>query len=123
MSAPAPGRSRPEAAAVRLTDFEREVACLVTAGLSNGQIAVRLRKSPHTVKSCVRRLFRKLRVDSRAQVAARVGASEAKAAAATVAPAEQLAQLAAMLRDSGLDDQQCELLDQLMDLATTGRRP
>ncbi|MGO1316837.1 MAG: response regulator [Cellulomonadaceae bacterium] len=53
----------------RLTDREREVAIAVGQGLSNGEIAEGLFMSVATVKSHVGRLFTKLEVDNRVQIA------------------------------------------------------
>ena len=54
----------------RLTNREFEVAELVTAGLTNQAIAKRLFLAPRTVDSHVEHIRRKLRVRSRAQIAA-----------------------------------------------------
>jgi pimeloyl-ACP methyl ester carboxylesterase len=54
----------------RLTDREFEVAGLVTDGLTNHAIARRLSVMPRTVESHVENIRRKLRVNSRAQIAA-----------------------------------------------------
>jgi pimeloyl-ACP methyl ester carboxylesterase/DNA-binding CsgD family transcriptional regulator len=54
----------------RLTDREFEVAELVTEGLTNHAIAGRLSVAPRTVESHVENIRRKLRVSSRAQIAA-----------------------------------------------------
>jgi pimeloyl-ACP methyl ester carboxylesterase/DNA-binding CsgD family transcriptional regulator len=52
-----------------LTPSEREVAVMVAAGMTNNEIAHRLKKSPHTVDGHVRRVFRKLNVTTRVGVA------------------------------------------------------
>jgi len=54
----------------RLTDRESEVADLVTDGLTNHAIATRLSVTPRTIESHVENIRRKLRVNSRAQIAA-----------------------------------------------------
>jgi pimeloyl-ACP methyl ester carboxylesterase/DNA-binding CsgD family transcriptional regulator len=54
----------------RLTDREFEVAGLVTEGLTNQAIARRLSIGPRTVETHVENIRRKLRVRSRAQIAA-----------------------------------------------------
>ncbi|WP_045878403.1 alpha/beta fold hydrolase [Pseudofrankia sp. DC12] len=54
----------------RLTDREFEVAELVTEGLTNHAIASRLAVAPRTVETHVENIRRKLRVSSRAQIAA-----------------------------------------------------
>ena len=53
-----------------LSGLERELFYLVGEGLSNAEIAERLRLSPGTVRNYVSRLFRKLDVERRAQVIA-----------------------------------------------------
>ena len=64
---PVPGRpSHPGLAA--LTEREREVVCLVAAGLSNEEIAAKLTVSPLTVKTHVTRAMAKLSARDRAQL-------------------------------------------------------
>ena len=53
----------------RLTDAERSVAELVTAGYTNREVAGKLFLSPHTVDYHLRHIFRKLDIDSRIQLA------------------------------------------------------
>jgi DNA-binding NarL/FixJ family response regulator len=66
----APDRSRlARARLARLTEREREVAVTVGEGLSNAEIAARLHLSVPTVKAHVGRLFAKLEVDNRVQIA------------------------------------------------------
>jgi DNA-binding NarL/FixJ family response regulator len=66
---PAPGPSRPAPPGVAaLTEREREVVCLVAAGLSNDEIAVKLTVSPLTVKTHVSRAMTKLYARDRAQL-------------------------------------------------------
>jgi DNA-binding CsgD family transcriptional regulator len=52
-------------ALVALTPREREVAALVVDGLADREIAQRLYLSRHTVSQYVKRIYRKLGVDSR----------------------------------------------------------
>ena len=56
--------------AVRMTPREREVIALIATGLSNKEIAQRLRIATHTVKSHVRNVMDKLALHSRLQIAA-----------------------------------------------------
>ena len=66
------GRDRTRAARerlARLTEREHEVAVAVGAGLSNGEIAARLYLSVPTVKAHIGRLFAKLGVTNRVQIA------------------------------------------------------
>lgn len=56
----------------KLTRREQEVALHVASGLSNRQIASELSLSERTVENHVRKILKKLRVSSRAQIAARV---------------------------------------------------
>jgi pimeloyl-ACP methyl ester carboxylesterase/DNA-binding CsgD family transcriptional regulator len=53
-----------------LTPSEREVAALVASGMTNSQIAARLRMSPHTVDGRLRRVFAKLGVNTRVELTA-----------------------------------------------------
>ena len=53
-----------------LTSLERELFALVGEGLTNAEIAERMRLSPGTVRNYVSRLLRKLQVERRAQVVA-----------------------------------------------------
>ncbi|MFF3988460.1 LuxR family transcriptional regulator [Streptomyces sp. NPDC001797] len=60
---------RPEAGATALSDVERTVARLVGEGLTNQQVAFRLRRSPHTINYHLRNIFRKLGISSRVELA------------------------------------------------------
>ncbi|MFJ2215222.1 LuxR C-terminal-related transcriptional regulator [Streptomyces sp. NPDC101062] len=62
-------RSAPNSSWSRMTKSERAVANLARVGLSNHQIAGRLSISPHTVDFHLRRIFQKLGVRSRVQLA------------------------------------------------------
>jgi DNA-binding NarL/FixJ family response regulator len=66
-SAPGPDRQAPPGLAA-LTEREREVVCLVAAGLSNEEIAAKLTVSPLTVKTHVSRAMMKLCARDRAQL-------------------------------------------------------
>ena len=67
---PAPDRARAaKGRLARLTEREHEVAVAVGAGLSNADIAARLYLSVPTVKAHIGRLFTKLEVSNRVQVA------------------------------------------------------
>lgn len=65
-----PDRTQPDR--LVLTTREREVLALIEQGLSNKEIAVRLRIEVSTVKNHVHNLLEKLRVPSRMQAAARL---------------------------------------------------
>ena len=58
---------------MELTPREREVLCLVTAGLTNRQIAAQLVVSEHTVHRHVTNLLRKLELPFRTAAAALAG--------------------------------------------------
>jgi DNA-binding NarL/FixJ family response regulator len=53
-----------------LTSLERELFALIGEGLTNAEIAERMRLAPGTVRNYVSRLLRKLQVERRAQVVA-----------------------------------------------------
>ena len=55
-----------------LTNREMQIACLIQQGACNKQIARRLRISPYTVASYLKRMFPKLGCSSRAELAAMV---------------------------------------------------
>ncbi len=63
-----PGRPAQSAAIAALTEREREVVCLVAAGLSNDEIADELVVSPLTAKTHVSRAMTKLSARDRAQL-------------------------------------------------------
>jgi DNA-binding NarL/FixJ family response regulator len=76
-AAPAPVARRPgDIGTNDLSAREREVARLVASGRTNPEIAEALFLSPKTVEGHMRRIFRKLAVSSRAQVAAAVARAE-----------------------------------------------
>ncbi|HHU10609.1 MAG TPA: response regulator transcription factor [Intrasporangiaceae bacterium] len=64
-----PDRARARAALAELTEREREVAEAVARGLSNAEIAAELFMGVPTVKTHVGRLFDKLGVENRVQIA------------------------------------------------------
>jgi DNA-binding NarL/FixJ family response regulator len=55
--------------AVRMTKREREIISLIGGGLSNKDIAVRLKVAQHSVKSYVHNIFEKLALHSRLEIA------------------------------------------------------
>jgi len=80
-AAPAPvARRVGDAGTTQLSQREREVANLVAAGNSNPEIAEALYLSPKTVEGHMRRIFEKLKVTSRTQVAATVAREESRQA-------------------------------------------
>lgn len=54
---------------VSLTEREREILTLASKGLSNAEIAAQLKLSPHTIKSHVHNLLRKIGASNRAEAA------------------------------------------------------
>ncbi len=60
------------AARPRLTEAERDVVLGVVSGLSNAEIAARRSASPRTVANQLAAIFRKLGVDSRAELTAKI---------------------------------------------------
>lgn len=66
---PQPGPDVPERAASLLTTTELRIAHLVSSGMTNQQIAHSLRRSPHTVNYHLRRIFEKLEIRSRVELA------------------------------------------------------
>jgi DNA-binding NarL/FixJ family response regulator/tetratricopeptide (TPR) repeat protein len=84
VSAPAPVSRRPGDTGTRqLSRREREVATRVAAGESNPEIAAALYLSPKTIEGHMRRIFEKLDVSSRAQVAATIAREESRVEPAT----------------------------------------
>lgn len=59
-----------------LTPREREIASLLTQGLTSKEIAERLNISPHTVKSYLNFLMRKLNVTTRSGIVGMLGSSD-----------------------------------------------
>jgi DNA-binding NarL/FixJ family response regulator len=66
----ADGGRPPALESVRMTPREREVIQLIAEGLSNKEIAKRLRIAAHTAKSHVRNVMEKLMLHTRLQIAA-----------------------------------------------------
>ena len=64
-----PDRAAAVARMRRLTEREQEVALAVGRGLSNAEIAAQLYLSVPTVKAHIGRLFTKLEVENRVQIA------------------------------------------------------
>ncbi|MEM9970024.1 MAG: LuxR C-terminal-related transcriptional regulator [Pseudomonadota bacterium] len=64
--------AKPDDALLKLTNRELQIACLVREGACNKTIARRLRISPYTVASYLKRIFPKLDCNSRTELAARV---------------------------------------------------
>jgi len=56
-----------------LTESERRVAELAASGLTNREVAAQLFMSPKTVEANISRVYRKLGINSRAQLGARLG--------------------------------------------------
>jgi DNA-binding CsgD family transcriptional regulator len=61
--------ARPAAGWPSLTGTEQTVACLVSEGLNNSQVAARMYISTHTVAHHLRQAFRKLNITSRVELA------------------------------------------------------
>jgi DNA-binding CsgD family transcriptional regulator len=68
-------RTEEEDGACRLTERELEIGRLVAAGLNNAEIATCLGITRNTVKGALKRVFRKLDVDARAEMAVRLSAA------------------------------------------------
>jgi DNA-binding CsgD family transcriptional regulator len=68
-------RARPE-----LTGTEERIARMAASGLTNREIATTLHVSPKTVEAQLARAYRKLGVDSRAQLGARMAVGDGRAA-------------------------------------------
>ncbi|MFY1598531.1 helix-turn-helix transcriptional regulator [Micromonospora sp. WMMD737] len=78
-SAPAAREYRPDAGGAweSFSGVERAIARLVAEGMTNRQIATRVRLSPHTVNYHLRGLFRRLGISSRAELVRHVPVSSA----------------------------------------------
>ncbi|MBQ1074796.1 helix-turn-helix transcriptional regulator [Micromonospora sp. C31] len=78
-TAPAVRERRPEAGGAwdSFSGVERAIARLVAEGMTNRQIATRVRLSPHTVNYHLRGLFRRLGISSRAELVRHVPVSSA----------------------------------------------
>jgi ATP/maltotriose-dependent transcriptional regulator MalT len=75
--APAPVSRRPgDIGTTQLSRRQREISALVAAGNSNPEIAAALYLSPKTIEGHMHRIFEKLGVSSRAQVAATIAREE-----------------------------------------------
>jgi DNA-binding CsgD family transcriptional regulator len=72
------------AASEQLTETEQRVSSLAARGLSNKEIAATLFMSVHTVEAHLSRIYRKVGVRSRAELAGRLAASDSGDAAAKV---------------------------------------
>ena len=64
------------AAQDELTESERRVAELAAAGLTNRNVAAQLFISPKTVEANLARVYRKLGINSRAELGARLAKAE-----------------------------------------------
>jgi DNA-binding NarL/FixJ family response regulator len=69
------GKEPHEGFAQKTAAREQEVARLLSAGLQNKEIAAVLGTSVHTVRNQARRIYEKLRVSGRVQLAAKFRAS------------------------------------------------
>ncbi|WP_420804506.1 helix-turn-helix domain-containing protein [Actinomadura atramentaria] len=79
---------RPAATAgTALTEPERRLAALVAAGATNRETAQRLFLSVKTVEATLSRIYRKLNVRSRTELAGVLGREEARLTAGAPAPA------------------------------------
>ena len=65
---PAPRGPRPALGWDSLTETQRQIAALVSEGLTNREVAARLFVSPHTVGFHLRQIFRKLDITSRVEL-------------------------------------------------------
>jgi DNA-binding CsgD family transcriptional regulator len=68
----APSRDGTSVELNRLSETERRIAALVAVGRSNDEVGERLFLSPMTVEWSLTKIYRKLRVRSRAELAARL---------------------------------------------------
>jgi DNA-binding CsgD family transcriptional regulator len=69
----APSRGGTSVELNRLSETERRIAALVAVGRSNEEVGERLFLSPMTVEWSLTKIYRKLRVRSRTELAARMG--------------------------------------------------
>lgn len=69
-------RSRPRTGEAALTASERNAARLAASGMTTRQIAAELFLTPKTVEGHLTRVYRKLRISSRSEIAARLSTSD-----------------------------------------------
>jgi DNA-binding CsgD family transcriptional regulator len=72
-----------------LTDAERRVAKLTAEGLTNREVAAALFVSPRTVEATLARVYRKLKIGSRAELGRRMAAASPADAAPVTPPADR----------------------------------
>ncbi|MCX4783569.1 response regulator transcription factor [Streptomyces sp. NBC_01264] len=81
-----PSQGKPEGAALNsacwsgLSDMERRIAYLVSAGMTNQQIAKRVHLSAHTVNYHLRKIYRRLNINTRVELARGAASYSSRAA-------------------------------------------
>ncbi|MDD9379334.1 LuxR C-terminal-related transcriptional regulator [Streptomyces sp. ZAF1911] len=89
-----PSQAKPEGSASPLnsacwsglSDTERRIAYLVSAGMTNQQIAKRVHLSAHTVNYHLRKIYRKLNINTRVELARGAASYSSKAAIYSIEP-------------------------------------
>jgi DNA-binding NarL/FixJ family response regulator len=85
----------------RLSETERRIATLVAVGRTNEEVGERLFLSPKTVEWSLTKIFRKLRVRSRTELAAKLASGVSLQGNSRETPGERLSGSGANAEDEG----------------------
>ena len=83
----------------QLSETERRIVSLVAVGRTNEEVGERLFLSPKTVEWSLTKIYRKLRVRSRTELAAKLAAGPARAGISGETPGETLSRSVAETQD------------------------
>jgi DNA-binding CsgD family transcriptional regulator len=96
---PSPGRASFELS--RLSETERRIAALVAVGRTNEEVGERLFLSPKTVEWSLTKIFRKLGVRSRTELAAKLASGVSFRGNSRETPGERMSGSGAKTEDEG----------------------